>query len=211
MSLVPLYVFGRSGYFAPALAPGNAALGFESFGLPIAWNFLPFFRSHLFPWEFRPMYSDSSQVFPRPVVDVEAKLEPTLQAAGEARRFVARELDALGYSRLVDDARVVVSELVTNSVRHVPGKPVWVGLRRSGKYVVLEVWDCSPDRPVAPDPDFVGENGRGLHVVGKLGVRSGYDIFCCGKVAWVGNRGLERLWPRSGIRSLAWAFPWWSG
>lgn len=122
---------------------------------------------------------------PRPAMDIEVKLEPAPQAAGLARRFVARELEAMGYAELVDDARLMVSELVTNCLRYVPGKPLWVDLRRAGKHVLLEVWDCSPEPPVAQDPDFISEGGRGLHVVGALGTKFGYDLLCCGKVVWV--------------------------
>jgi anti-sigma regulatory factor (Ser/Thr protein kinase) len=131
------------------------------------------------------MHAQPPLAFPRPVMDIEVRLDPTLRAPGQARRFVARELEALGYPGLVEDARLVVSELVTNCVKNVPGKPVWVDIRRAGKYVVLEVWDCSPLAPVAQDPDFLGQGGRGLHVVEELGVKFGYDVFCCGKVVWV--------------------------
>lgn len=122
---------------------------------------------------------------PRPAMDIEVKLEPAPQAAGLARRFVARELEALGYPELVDDARVMVSELVTNCIRYVPGKPLWVNLRRAGKHVLLEVWDCSPEPPVPQDPDFLAEGGRGIHVIEELGTKFGYDLLCCGKVVWV--------------------------
>jgi two-component sensor histidine kinase len=128
------------------------------------------------------MCSHPSSILPRPSVDIEVKLEPTPLAPKEARRFVARELAALGYSRLVDDARLVASELVTNAIRYVPDKPLWVDLRRAGKYLMLEVWDCSPEPPVTQDPDFLAEGGRGLHVVGELGVKWDYDLLCCGKV-----------------------------
>lgn len=118
-------------------------------------------------------------------MDIEVRLEPTPRAAGFARRFVARELEALGFGGLVDDARLIVSELVTNAVTNVPGRPVWVDLRRAGRLVALEVWDCSPLPPVFRDPDFLAEGGRGLHVVEELGTKFGYDTFCCGKVVWV--------------------------
>lgn len=118
-------------------------------------------------------------------MDIEVKLEPRPQAAGLARRFVAKELEGLGYPELVDDARLMVSELVTNSIRYAPGRPLWVDLRRAGKYLLLEVWDCAPEPPVAKDPDFLAEGGRGIHVVKELGRRFGYDLFCCGKVTWV--------------------------
>ncbi|HEU5157344.1 MAG TPA: ATP-binding protein [Streptosporangiaceae bacterium] len=126
-----------------------------------------------------------SVVLPRPVMDVEVRLEPTMLAPKLARQFVARELERLGYSELVEDARLVVSELVTNSITNVSGMPVWVDLRRAGRYVVLEVWDCSTVPPAAQDPDCLDEGGRGLQVVRELGVRWGYDIFCGGKVVWI--------------------------
>jgi anti-sigma regulatory factor (Ser/Thr protein kinase) len=121
----------------------------------------------------------------RPAIDIETKLDPTMQAPGVARRFVARELEALGYPQLVDDARLMASELVTNAITYAPGKPLWVAIRRAGGYVVLEVWDGSTEPPVPQDPDFLAQGGRGLHVIDELGVKFGYDIFCCGKVVWV--------------------------
>jgi hypothetical protein len=91
-------------------------------------------------------------------MDIEVKLEPTELAPSAARRFVARELEGLGFAELVDDARLMVSELVTNSSRYASGKPLWVDLRRAGRYLVLEVWDCSPEPPVG---ESSGLSGRG--------------------------------------------------
>jgi anti-sigma regulatory factor (Ser/Thr protein kinase) len=126
-----------------------------------------------------------STALPRPTMDIEVRLEPTALAPREARRFVARELEALGYPELVEDARLMVSELVTNTVDNVPGKPLWVDIRRTGQYLLLEVWDCSTESPIAQDPDFLAEGGRGLHVVDALSIKWSYDILCCGKVIWV--------------------------
>jgi hypothetical protein len=117
-------------------------------------------------------------------MDIEVKLEPTPQAPSAARRFVARQLDALGHHELVEDARLMVSELVTNTLANVPGKPLWVDIRRMGTCLVLEVWDCSPEPPVPQAPDFLAEGGRGLHVVDELCVTWDYEVFCCGKVIW---------------------------
>jgi hypothetical protein len=43
-------------------------------------------------------------------------LEPTPQAAGEARRFVAGMCDRWGISKVIDEVTLAVSELVTNAV-----------------------------------------------------------------------------------------------
>jgi two-component sensor histidine kinase len=123
--------------------------------------------------------------YPRPAMDIEVKLKPTLHAPKEARRFVAGELAALGYPQLVEDAELIVSELVTNSITYAPKKPLWVDLRQAGKHLVLEVWDGSTEPPIARCPDFLATGGRGTHVVNELGISFGYDIFCCGKVIWV--------------------------
>jgi hypothetical protein len=131
------------------------------------------------------MQLPSSAALPRPGMDIEVRLEPTLRAPGQARRFVARELDAWGCSGLVEDARLMVSELVTNSIANVPGKPVWVNIRCAGRCVVLEVWDCSPEPPMCQDPALLDEGGRGLRVIDELGVRFGFDTFVFGKVVWV--------------------------
>jgi anti-sigma regulatory factor (Ser/Thr protein kinase) len=117
-------------------------------------------------------------------MDREIKLEPTIRAPREARGFVSRHLDELGYPKLIDDAAMIVCELVTNSVREAPGTPVWVNLRWAGAYPLLEVWDCSPDPPVFKDPDYLAEKGRGLHIVAELSLRLGWDVFPCGKVVW---------------------------
>jgi anti-sigma regulatory factor (Ser/Thr protein kinase) len=129
--------------------------------------------------------SPGEHIYVRSVMDVETKLEPTLQAPRIARRFVARELEALGYPQLVEDARLMASELVTNALTYVPGKPLWVAIRRTVGSVVLEVWDGSPEPPVPQDPDLLAQGGRGFQVIDELGIRFGYDTFCCGKVVWV--------------------------
>src|SRR3954452_5950309 len=101
-------------------------------------------------------------------MDREIRLEPSKRAPGDARVFVARTLQELGCPKLVDDAQTIVTELVTNSVREAPWRPVWVDLRRIGVRSLLEVWDCSVAAPVFKDPDFVAERGRGLHIVAAL-------------------------------------------
>jgi anti-sigma regulatory factor (Ser/Thr protein kinase) len=119
---------------------------------------------------------------PRPAMDIEVELEPTARAPGLARGFVARELAALGYPQLVEDARLMVSELVTNSVAAAPDRPLWIDIRRCERGLMLEVWDCSPEPPAPRAPEFFAEGGRGLQVVDELSAEWGYDLFCCGKV-----------------------------
>lgn len=63
---------------------------------------------------------------------------------------------------------MVVSELVTHAVAAAPWAPVYVALLPDSGRIVLEVWDKSPRHPVKKSPDYMAENGRGLHIVEKL-------------------------------------------
>ncbi|MFG2961045.1 ATP-binding protein [Streptomyces sp. NPDC048291] len=89
-----------------------------------------------------------------------------------ARVAVRALLDRAGHPpdhRPSQDAQLVVSELVTNAVRHAPG-PVGLALEVSADAGLLRiaVSDTSPRPPVlsAHDPRRVG--GHGLHLVTRL-------------------------------------------
>jgi hypothetical protein len=72
-------------------------------------------------------------------------LEPTPQAAGEARRFVTSTCGRWGIHDLVDEITLAVSELVTNSVLHARTH-IEVELCVSGSTLVL----CVSDRDIRP-------------------------------------------------------------
>lgn len=120
----------------------------------------------------------------RPAMDIEIKLDPTPQAARQARRFVTRHLEELGYAELVDNGALIVSELVTNSITNAPHTPLWVDLRRAGRSLLLEVWDCSPEPPVFKSPNLMAVGGRGLYIVDELAVKVDCEVFVCGKCVW---------------------------
>ncbi|MEU6478605.1 ATP-binding protein [Streptomyces sp. NPDC047017] len=96
--------------------------------------------------------------------------------AAEARAAVGRFLERVRVTgpapvpdRVVQDAQLVVSELITNVVRHAPG-PCGLSLEAEpeGGIVRISVWDTSPlpPRPRAPDAGRVG--GHGLEIVQAL-------------------------------------------
>jgi anti-sigma regulatory factor (Ser/Thr protein kinase) len=58
----------------------------------------------------------------------EATVPSGPEAASAARTFVSRWLDGRGHAEFHDDARLLVSELVSNSVRHA-GQPAGAPLR----------------------------------------------------------------------------------
>lgn len=115
-------------------------------------------------------------------------LEPGPCAPSVARAYVRDTLRAWGLAPLVEDATLVVSELVTNAVVH--ARPdIVLSLHRHGSAVRGEVVDHGPvwkeSRPVAVD-DLGAESGRGLAIVDALAYRWGVDPLPSmgGKVAW---------------------------
>ena len=108
-------------------------------------------------------------------------------ARDQARRFVRR----LRLEAVVEPLTLVVSELVSNAVRH--GKPpVQLLLRRVGGGVRVEVHDEEPgdgsvrgaSGPV-PLPDLDAQGGRGQFLVDALSARHGVtEIPDDGKDVW---------------------------
>ena len=84
-----------------------------------------------------------------------------------AREFVRSELLNAGLPHLVDDLRLVVSELVTNAISHAR-TPSTVVLERSGPSVTLTVRDCSASLPLLRAADSMAGGGRGLGIVEVL-------------------------------------------
>jgi hypothetical protein len=88
--------------------------------------------------------------------------------AGRARAVVREQLHEWGLANsLADNAELLVSELVTNAVRHSHGRPIELRLVR-GDTLLCEVDDDDHTLPTllgaGPDDEF----GRGLRVVGVL-------------------------------------------
>ena len=108
-----------------------------------------------------------------PVVVV---LEPTQSAVRLARASVDRLRDQLT-ERQLDDARLLVSELVTNSLRHAaltPDQSIELTLEVDAEVLRAEVRDPGEGfvhEPRAPDPESAA--GWGLFLVSKLASRWG--------------------------------------
>jgi anti-sigma regulatory factor (Ser/Thr protein kinase) len=111
-------------------------------------------------------------------------------AAKLARGFVRRTLRTWSLDRLVPDAELVVSELVSNAVKatvtagpaSVP--PVAVELRLGEGVVRIAVQDISQGQPVCRRPDESAEGGRGLFLVEALSLRWDVSFVTGGKVTW---------------------------
>lgn len=110
-----------------------------------------------------------------------------------ARDFTIATLRRWGAADRTDDVAIVVSELLTNALRHAlpgPGEtpprwPVRLGLLQPGPCVLCAVADPSQQPPVPKEPSYLAETGRGLHVIGALADTWGHTTPSdTGKVVW---------------------------
>lgn len=105
------------------------------------------------------------------------------ESAKTARDFTRLTLHDWRMSRLSDVAELVVSELVTNALRHgllsarwMPGEhPIRLRLLRQDPYLMCMVTDPDTAGPVRIDSHGGAESGRGLQVVEACSVRWGWQ------------------------------------
>jgi serine phosphatase RsbU (regulator of sigma subunit)/anti-sigma regulatory factor (Ser/Thr protein kinase) len=107
----------------------------------------------------------------------------TSATLADARSTVASRARALGFGDLVDDACLVVSELVTNAVLH-GGGCRGLAVRRVGPGLRIEVRDASRVPPVLGWTSENAMTGRGMRLVGAIASRWGVDSEETGKVVW---------------------------
>ncbi|MEU3312595.1 SpoIIE family protein phosphatase [Streptomyces sp. NPDC006662] len=114
------------------------------------------------------------------VVQWEVPREP--RAVGEIRGAAARTLDAWDLSELGFATELILSELVTNALRHGSG-PVRVRLLYD-QTLTCEVWDGSSTAPHLRYAATTDEGGRGLFLVAQLSEHWGTRYTPEGKVIW---------------------------
>ncbi|MGW2568058.1 SpoIIE family protein phosphatase [Streptomyces sp. NPDC001537] len=102
---------------------------------------------------------------------------------GRARTVVSEQLHEWGLARLVPTAELLVSELVTNAVRHSHSRPVELRLVR-GDTLLCEVDDDDHDLPTLRSAGPEEESGRGLRVVTALAREWGTSRTKAGKTVW---------------------------
>jgi PAS domain S-box-containing protein len=126
------------------------------------------------------------------------------QAPGRARRAIERLCGSLE-DAVVEQLKLLATELVTNSCRHAAAKgdPIGLVLAIDDGLVRLSVTDTGPgfDAPAgAPDPE--DENGRGLFIVDALAERWGVDR-ADGTRVWL-ELPLPTSAPRTAASEAAW-------
>jgi hypothetical protein len=130
----------------------------------------------------------------QPAVSRVLAAEP--ESVRDARDFTRATLRSWGMAAVSDEAELVVSELVTNALRHgLPGPaepgpggsgPV-IGLRLviQAPHLLCLVTDPSREMPLRRDPDLLDATGRGLCVIELCSSRWGWHLLDGGgKVVW---------------------------
>jgi hypothetical protein len=98
-------------------------------------------------------------------------------AVPHARHHTRQLMQATGMKELAGTVELIVSEVVTNSVRACggldfnrpvisdPSPAIRLWLASGHSWVLVLVWDISPDRPLLQQPDSDAERGRGLLLI----------------------------------------------
>jgi serine phosphatase RsbU (regulator of sigma subunit)/anti-sigma regulatory factor (Ser/Thr protein kinase) len=105
------------------------------------------------------------------------------RSARTARSAVAAQLAAWDLGEAAFTTELVVSELVTNAVRHATA-PITLRLVRDDA-LICEVSDGSSTAPHMRLPRLTDEGGRGLYLIGRLADRWGTRYSGTGKTIWV--------------------------
>jgi anti-sigma regulatory factor (Ser/Thr protein kinase) len=112
-------------------------------------------------------------------------LERIPASAACARHLVAQALGAWGLPQLCDTATLVLTELVSNAVRHATGEGMRVNVTRlTERRVRVSVLDRDTTRPRMRDQDPRAERGRGLVIVEAESALWGVDLLPGGKRVW---------------------------
>jgi anti-sigma regulatory factor (Ser/Thr protein kinase) len=107
------------------------------------------------------------------------------RAPRTARHSLARFLARAEMPQLIDDAELLVTELVTNAVRHARG-PIEVNAYMREGFLRLEVCDYSADKtPLMRQASPDDEGGRGIALVNRLSARWGWWTAGDTKVVWL--------------------------
>ncbi|MFI2203218.1 SpoIIE family protein phosphatase [Streptomyces sp. NPDC020192] len=122
----------------------------------------------------------------------EWRLDPDPREVARARRLVRAQLLAWGLPQAVETAELLVSEVVTNAVRHAGSEPVDLRVVRADA-LLFEVTDDEPALPAMLGAGPHDESGRGLRVVSRLAREWGATASGHRKTVWfeqaVGARG----------------------
>lgn len=110
-------------------------------------------------------------------------LPATATSPARARQFVEETLAAWG-AESVDDALLVVSELVTNGLLHARTRMTIALAEEEPGRVRLAVTDGSAEAPQQRNYSVDSGTGRGLRLLASIAVTWGVDRDTAGKTVW---------------------------
>ncbi|MGP4044611.1 SpoIIE family protein phosphatase [Streptomyces sp. 2A115] len=102
---------------------------------------------------------------------------------GRTRAVVREQLHVWGLNSVVDTVQLLVSELITNAVRHSHSRPIELRLVR-GDTLLVEVADDDHTLPTLLSAGPLDESGRGMRVVTTLAREWGTSRTGSGKTVW---------------------------
>jgi two-component sensor histidine kinase len=106
-------------------------------------------------------------------------------AARLARRATHDTLASWGLGHLEETAALLVSELVSNAVRHACTDLVLeLALEFCGRWLRMEVVDADPDPPLPRTPAALDESGFGFVLIEALAAKWGVRETTTGKGVW---------------------------
>jgi hypothetical protein len=119
-------------------------------------------------------------------------LGPDTGSVRTARDFTIATLQRWGIAERSQDIAIVVSELLTNALRHAlpgagdsrPRRPIRFGLLQPGSCVLCAVADPSRAAPVLQTRGSFAETGRGMQIICALSDQWGFAPSDTGKVVW---------------------------
>ncbi|WTE73785.1 PAS domain S-box protein [Streptomyces sp. NBC_01615] len=118
-----------------------------------------------------------------PLSSVTTDLPAVAESVPEGRAFLSKALTSWDCVTTADDARLLLSEILTNAVQHAEG-PIGLHVCRTTTDLTVEISDSSPHlpqpRPAAEDE----ESGRGLILVRALADNWGVRPTDEGKTTW---------------------------
>ncbi|MCI2240531.1 ATP-binding protein [Paenibacillus sp. TRM 82003] len=115
---------------------------------------------------------------------VQRTLAPHAESARQARRFLEENDCPVHHSRVLDEAELLTTELVTNAVAH-GGPPITLRVTCDGTPgMAVAVSDGSSEPPVAREASPEATSGRGVALVDLLSDAWGVETADTGKEVW---------------------------
>ncbi|MET7905780.1 ATP-binding protein [Streptomyces sp. NPDC005336] len=114
----------------------------------------------------------------------ELRLRVHPQTLAEVRRAVGARLRLWGRGELITAAGMCVTELLSNVHKHTASPECVLTLENLRYGIYAAVSDTESALPVAKEPDFLSESGRGMFLLSKTAHEWGTDLTPTGKTVW---------------------------